>query len=135
RFPLATSYDEVLGALAELQSEPHDYETVVVDSLDWLERLVWDRVCRDTGAASIQKADGGYGKGYAHALTHWREVVARLDALRNQRGMVVLLIAHANVERFEDPESAAYDRYSPRLHKLVVGRLHERPVQQPHRRS
>ncbi len=31
--------------------------------------------------------------------------------------MVVLLIAHSKVERFEDPESSPYDRYSPRLHK------------------
>jgi len=31
--------------------------------------------------------------------------------------MVVVLIAHSKVERFEDPESAPYDRYSPRLHK------------------
>jgi hypothetical protein len=31
--------------------------------------------------------------------------------------MVVLLISHAKVEKFEDPESSPYDRYSPRLHK------------------
>src|SRR5262245_18237655 len=33
--------------------------------------------------------------------------------------MVVVLIAHAKVDRFEDPESPPYDRYSPRLHKLA----------------
>ena len=31
--------------------------------------------------------------------------------------MVVICIAHAKIEKFEDPESAAYDRYSPRLHR------------------
>jgi len=31
--------------------------------------------------------------------------------------MCVILLAHAKVEKFEDPESVAYDRYSPRLHK------------------
>src|SRR5262249_16516602 len=85
----------------------------------------WDKVCQESGVTSIEKADGGYGKGYAHALSHWREVVSRLDALRNQRGMVVLLIAHAKVERFEDPESAAYDRYSPRLHKHAAALVGE----------
>src|SRR5262249_39644158 len=53
RFPLATSYAEVLAALAELRAEPHEYETVVVDSLDWLESLAWDRVCQESGAATI----------------------------------------------------------------------------------
>ena len=33
------------------------------------------------------------------------------------RGMAVICIAHAKIEKFEDPESSAYDRYLPRLHK------------------
>jgi hypothetical protein len=37
RFPLATSLDQVTTALADLEREQHDYETVVIDSLDWLE--------------------------------------------------------------------------------------------------
>ncbi len=125
RFPLATSLDDVLAALAELQQQPHDYETVVVDSLDWLERLVFDRVCKESGVATIEKAEGGYGKGYLAALTHWRDVVARLNGLRHQRNMVVLLLAHARIERFEDPESSPYDRYSPRLNKHAAAYLSE----------
>ena len=116
-FPLARQFDHVMTALSALYSEEHGYETVVIDSLDWLERLVWDEVCREFGVKSIEKADGGYAKGYTHALTQWREVLNGLDALRNERGMCVVLLAHAKVEKFEDPESAAYDRYSPRLHK------------------
>jgi hypothetical protein len=80
KFQLATTYDEVLTALAELRAEQHDYETVVIDSLDWLERLVWDRVCQDSGVTSIEKADGGFAKGYTHALTYWREVLGQLAA-------------------------------------------------------
>jgi hypothetical protein len=117
KFPLATNYGDVRDALAELHTQPHDYETVVIDSLDWLERLIWDRVCHESGVKSIEKADGGFAKGYTAALTYWREVVDHLNLLRNHRGMVVVLIAHAKVEKFEDPESSPYDRYSPRLHK------------------
>jgi len=98
---------------------------VVIDSLDWLERLIWDEVCREYGVKSIEKADGGYAKGYTHALTQWREVLGGLDALRNERGMCVLLLAHAKTETFEDPESAAYDRYSPRLHKHATALINE----------
>ncbi|RPH80625.1 MAG: ATP-binding protein [Planctomycetaceae bacterium] len=117
RFPLAKSYDDVYAALKDLHDEPHDYETVVVDSLDWLERLIFDRLCDQYGVASIEKVDGGYGKGYTHAVAIWREFIAQLDALRRDRGMVVILIAHSKIERFEDPESTPYDRYSPRLHR------------------
>ncbi len=125
RFPLAKSYDEVIEALDELTRREHGYETVVVDSLDWLERLVWDRLCLENGVSSIEKVDGGYARGYMHALTYWREIINRLDALRNNRGMVVLLIAHSKIERFEDPESSPYDRYTPRLHKHAAALVSE----------
>lgn len=125
KFPLATSYDDVLSALAELRTAEHEYETVVIDSLDWLERLVWDKLCSQYNVASIEKVDGGYSKGYTLALSFWREIIDQLNALRNQRGMVVLLIAHSKVERFEDPESSPYDRYSPRLHKHAAALVSE----------
>jgi len=124
-FPLAQRFDEVVSAISALYSEEHDYQSVVIDSLDWLERLIWDDVCREYGVKSIEKADGGYAKGYTHALTQWREVLNGLDALRNERGMAVILLAHAKVEKFEDPESVAYDRYSPRLHKHAAALVTE----------
>ena len=125
RFPLAASYEDVLTALAELRTQDHDFESVVLDSLDWMERLIWDRVCADFQVKNIEKADGGYARGYTHAVTYWREVVEQLNLLRNHRGMVVVLIAHAKVEKFEDPEAPPYDRYSPRLHKHAAALLTE----------
>lgn len=125
KFPLSTSYDEVIAALTSLRQEEHDFETVVIDSLDWLERLVFDKLCAEHNATSIEKLAGGYGRGYVLALTLWRAVVEHLNGLRNERHMVVMLIAHSKVERFEDPESAPYDRYSPRLNKHACSLLCE----------
>jgi len=124
-FPLARKFDEVMSALSALYTEDHGYHSVVIDSLDWLERLIWDDVCREYGVKSIEKADGGYAKGYTHALTQWRQVLDGLDALRSQRRMAIILLAHAKVEKFEDPESVAYDRYSPRLHKHAAALVTE----------
>lgn len=117
RFPLATSFDEVLAALTDLHSEKHDYQTVALDSLDWLERLIFDALCRQHNVSCIEKVDGGYARGYTHALGYWRQILDALNRLRVDRRMVVICIAHAKVEKFEDPESSAYDRYSPRLNK------------------
>lgn len=124
-FPLAGSFEDVQAALQSLIAEEHDYQTVVLDSADWLERLVWDHLCRQYGVSSIEKVDGGYARGYTHALTHWRQVLEDLNTLRLKRGMCVILLAHAKVEKFEDPEHAAYDRYSPRLHKHATALLTE----------
>lgn len=125
KFPLARTFDDVVMQLQAVRDEQHEYGTLVIDSVDWLERLVWDRVCADYGVKSIEKADGGYGKGYVHALTYWRQIVSTLNDIRSKRGMAVILIAHAAVERFEDPEHAAYDRYTPRIHKKACSLICE----------
>jgi hypothetical protein len=125
RFPLATTFDDVLAALSELNSKKHDYQTVALDSLDWLERLIFDCLCRQHSVTCIEKVDGGYARGYTHALTYWRQVLDALNRLRTDRGMVVICIAHAKVEKFEDPEASAYDRYTPRLHKHAMALICE----------
>ena len=117
KFPLITTFDQALQGLSELYTDQHEYRTVVVDSLDWLERLIWAEVCKKRNVESIE--DIGYAKGYVFALTQWREFLEGLTALRNDRGMSVVLIAHARIERFENPETESYDRYVPRLHRLA----------------
>ena len=124
-FPLATRFADIESALQSLIQERHDFESVVIDSLDWLERLIWDVLCEQYGVSCIEKVDGGYARGYTHALTQWRRVLDSLNALRSQRGMCVILLAHAKVEKFEDPEHTAYDRYSPRLHKHATALVNE----------
>ncbi len=124
RFPLSETFDDVVAALKSLREEKHDYESVVIDSLDWLERLVWDKLCEQYAVETIEKVDGGYARGYMHALSLWREVLDHLNVLR-AAGMVIVLIAHSKVERFEDPESSPYDRYSPRLHKHAAALVKE----------
>ena len=125
KFPLAASVDDVLAALTELGNERHDYQTVVIDSVDWLEQLIWDDLCRLSNATSIERVDGGYGKGYIAALRFWRQILDGLETLHKQRQMAVILIAHAKIERFEDPEANAYDRYTPRLNKHAAALITE----------
>ena len=119
KLPLCNTFDDVISQLKGIRDEQHSFNTVVIDSLDWLERIIHARVAGDYGVKSIEKADGGYGRGYVHALAYWQQVISLLNELRNKKSMAVILIAHAKVERFEDPEHPAYDRYSPRLHKAV----------------
>jgi hypothetical protein len=123
KFPVSSSLDEVLEAIADLYNEEHAYQTVVLDSLDWLERLIWAKVCENRQVTNIE--DIGYGKGYAFSLSHWRDVLDGLTALREAKGMTVILIAHAKIERFENPETDAYDRYMPRLHKTASALVSE----------
>lgn len=116
KFPLCKTAGAALDQLTALASQPNDYKTVVVDSLDWLERLIWDGVCLDNRVKAIDNIP--YGKGYGIALAHWREVLDVLSALRDQ-GKLILLLAHAAPEEYSDPEVSNLVRYVPRLHKLA----------------
>ena len=122
-FPLARTFDAVMEALAALYSEPHDYKTVVVDSVDWLEPLVWARPARTTAGRSIEEP--GYGKGYVAALDLWRQYLDGLNALRDERGMTVIQIAHTDIKRFDSPEHEPYDRYVIKLHARAAALLQE----------
>lgn len=122
-FPLAENLGQVMAPLGALYAGDHAYRTIVIDSLDWLERLIWADVCADKGVESIE--DIGYAKGYTFAIDKWRAVLGALDALRRDRGMGVILIAHAKIERFDNPETEPYDRYSPRLHKHASALVQE----------
>lgn len=47
KFPQAQSYESVIEQLDALLNEEHEYQSVVVDSLDRLELLIFDSILRD----------------------------------------------------------------------------------------
>ena len=122
-FPLAATFEDVISALAALYTEPHDFKTCVIDSVDWLEALIWAKACRDNGWASIE--DAGYGKGYVAALNLWRQYIDGLNALRDDKGMTVIQIAHTDIKRFDSPEHDPYDRYTIKLHARAAALVQE----------
>lgn len=110
-FPRAQSVKEVVANIKVLIKEEHDFKTVVVDTVDWLvEPLIVSNV-----EAEHDAKDLAYGKGQMLVAEEFREILQGLDAIRRKRNMNVVLIAHANVTRFESPLTEPYDRYVPKL--------------------
>ena len=122
-FPLANSFAEVLGYIGELATEPHEFKSVVVDSTDWLERLIHAQVAKENNVKKID--DIGYGKGYSMAIDLWKQYLDGLNYLRDERDMMVIQIAHAHIKRFENPETDAYDRYQIKMHEKAAAILME----------
>ena len=110
------TFADVLGALTVLATEDHKFETLVVDSLDWLEPLIWAQACKDHDWADIEAP--GYGKGYVAALAYWREYIDAITYLRD-RGMTIVQTAHSQIKKFDNPETESYDRYDIKLHKAA----------------
>lgn len=122
-FPLARNTADIFQAIEELSTQPHDFKTVILDSADWAERLIWKTVCEQGGKDSI--TDFGFGKGYGSAAAMFSTMLDGLATLGERCGMLVILLAHCQVEKFENPQTESYDRYTPKLHKSVNGMLQE----------
>ncbi len=122
-FPKAETFDDVMSALASLYSENHEFESLVVDSLDHVEPLIWAEVCREHNVANLEALP--YGRGYTEALARWRQFLDGVAALRDQKNMFVILIAHSQVVRIEDPTQPAFDAHSLKLHKKAAALVQE----------
>jgi hypothetical protein len=122
-FPIARSFEEVIECLVTLYSEPHDFKTAVVDSADWLEPLIWAKTCKEYGWKDLEAP--GYGKGYLATMEFWRQYLDGLNALRDERGMTIVQIAHTDIKRFDSPEHEPYDRYVIKLHARAAALLQE----------
>jgi hypothetical protein len=110
-FPKATSIDDVVNSIKVLLKDDHDYKTVVIDSVDW---LVTPLIEESVNKQYDEKAQA-YGKGQMFVAEEFREILQGLDALRTRRNMNVVLIAHSAVQRYEDPRSEPYDRFTCKL--------------------
>jgi len=109
-FPIAQSLDNVMDAIGALYAEEHPYKTVVLDSLDWLEAIIHREMEEKYDAKDL-----AYGKGAMIAAQKWREVLDGMNALRNDKKMIVILLAHNTIKRFDSPEVEPFDRYQPKL--------------------
>lgn len=123
-FPKASTLQDVRDAIGTLYTEKTNYETVFVDSLDWLEPLILAEICTTHRVKNIE--DIGYGKGYIMADDLWREFFGGLDALRNDKGMTIICIAHEQVNKVRNPQlTEDYDAFSLKLNKRAVGIINE----------
>lgn len=92
-----------------------DYGTVVIDSIDWAERLAVDDLLATNKKQSVE--DFGFGKGWIMAAEKVSRFLGALDRLIDA-GKNVVVIAHSKVQRVEPPDIlAAYDRYELKLSK------------------
>lgn len=124
RFPSAKSFADVKEAIHSLIHETHEYKTLAIDSLDWLEPLVWAEVCSEGGQKSIEEF--GYGRGFTIALTKWQQFIGQLKTLRDTKKMNIILIAHAQVKAFHDPsQPSSYDRFQLKLNDKAAALFRE----------
>ena len=123
RLPSPQSWGDIKAAVEVLLREEHSYRTLVLDTVDWAEPLLWAHICARDKMKDIE--DYGYGKGYTAALDEWRVLLASLERLREVRKMNVLLLGHCHARPFKNPLGEDFDRYELKLNIKAGGLLKE----------
>ena len=121
RFDPPASLAEVMDQLAWVLGNPEKVGTVVIDTVDWLERLIFRAVCEEKKIQNIE--DIGYGKGYVYAKQKMQGLLDILDQII-ARGVHVVLVCHSMIRKFELPdEMGSYDRYMLKLNEKNIAPL------------
>lgn len=102
----------------ELCRDRQGFETVVIDTVDWLEEAAVRQVVVDADSDNVKTIeDFGFGKGWLVLNNKMTTITQLFDRLIDA-GMHVVCLAHAAVRKFEDPkQSCSYDRYELKMYK------------------
>lgn len=111
-----TSWTMLTNYIEYVKQNPQVCETLVIDTMDWAERLCVEDILNTYGKKGIE--DFGYGNGYVYVAEAIGRFLNTLQELIDKDICNVVLNCHAQLKKFEQPdESGSYDRYELKLGK------------------
>jgi hypothetical protein len=113
-----TGLPMLFEVIKELGTTEHAFKTLCIDSLDHLVPLVAKKVCDENAKPNLRAF--GYGKGELAEQDAWLEIFRYFEALRDKKGMSIIMTAHSAVKTMDDPSLAdAFHRWEPKLPSKV----------------
>ncbi len=121
------TFKELLDILNEiLAAASVEFKTLVIDTTDWLERLIHKFVCDRDDKKNIEEY--GYGKGFTTIATvELNAMLVILDGIRAKHKVGILLLSHVKIETFTPPGADPFNRYEMKGNKHFTGILREWP--------
>lgn len=104
-----TCWQDMLEACGDIYRGDHNYQTVIIDTIDNAYRMCVEHVCKKNNVA--YEGDLPYGKGYALVTTEFHRVITKLAQLPYGLWMV----SHAKTTEVES-RTAKYTKTVPTLH-------------------
>lgn len=118
RFDAPDDLTDVIDQLNYVLGHPKEIGTVVIDTVDWLEKLIFNMVCVEKKIQNIE--DIGYGKGYVYAKQKMQQLLEMMQLIVDA-GVNVCLVCHSMIRKFELPdEMGSYDRYMLKLNEKNI---------------
>ena len=115
RMDKPTSWTMLKNQIAYIRQNPGVCKTLVIDTIDWGEKLCIEDICAVHNKRGIE--DFGYGNGYVYEMEEFGRFLNSLEELISA-GINVVLTAHAQLRKFTQPdEFGEYDRWELKLGK------------------
>lgn len=114
-----SSWSMLKNYVEYVKHHPDICETLVIDTIDWAERLCVESILDTHNKKGIE--DFGYGNGYTYVAEEIGRFLNMLQELIDKNICNVVLTAHSQIKKFEQPdETGSYDRYELKLGKKTT---------------
>jgi hypothetical protein len=118
---LIDSWDDARECMTAVETGAIKCKTFVLDSLSDLEAMSHAHLFPGT---TMNKYEGGYGKGADLVMSEWRGVLSQLERIW-RKGIGIVIVAHGTVKRFDDPTGPGYDRFEIAAQQRLAGAVRQ----------
>ena len=118
------TWQEFMEALTAVHEQDHDFTEIVIDRLDFVERLAVNEVLRQDKKESIadQKAYG-FGAASKRIDEVMSPMLDLLDRIRLDKGITVILVCDQTIRQVNDPDVEPYSRHEINMSKDISTRV------------
>lgn len=114
-----TTLDEFYEVMVELYRSPErKYDYIVIDTVDWLVRLMVEKVAGITKKKleeTLNRSNGGYGNGKQVLENHVRTRLLPMLVEMNRKGYGICLLAHADKKDMMDSDGTMIEQITPKI--------------------
>lgn len=107
------SWTDMTTAIREFEYNPSGFETLVIDTCNGAERLLYKHVVETVfNGDDGPNGYGAFGAGDRALTLPWSQFLLQLDRIR-AKGVNIILLAHTATKSISNPTASDYDRYQP----------------------
>ena len=115
---LVEFYKDLVELYRKAESGKREYDTIVIDSVDWLVRKVVEKAAgidKDNLTETLNRSNGGYGNGKQVLENHIRTKLLPTLVALNKLGYGICLVAHAERKDLMDADGVDIERLAPKI--------------------
>lgn len=111
-------YKDLVELYRKAEAGKREYDTIVIDSVDWLVRKVVEKAAgidKHNLTETLNRSNGGYGNGKQVLENQIRTMLLPLLVSLNKQGYGICLVAHADRKDLMDADGVDTERIAPKI--------------------